>query len=92
MPTLVTNFNWGTAIYNQNRELVRQLSEAYNATALVVNTKISKTTSPNQDPPANSPFNRNFEIGDVYVREDTDTAWMMTSRTSSDAVTWTQIT
>lgn len=97
MPTILTNFNWGNSLRNANPELTRQLSEAYTNTALAVNTKVSKYSTdgvqrPHVDPPANSDFNKNFEIADVYVRTDTDTAWMMTSRTSSSAVTWTQIT
>lgn len=97
MPTLIQNFNWGTALRNENPELVRQLATAYNDTAQVVNTKISKYSTdgiqrPNVDPPANSDFNRNFDICDIYVRTDTDTAWIMTSRTTANAVTWTQIT
>ncbi len=97
MPTLITTFNWGGALRNDNPELARQLSDAYTNTANVVNVKVSKyftdgKTKPNVDPPASSQFNMNFEIGDIYVRTDTDTAWIMTSRTSSIAVTWTQIT
>ena len=97
MPTLIQNFNWGTALRNDNPELVRQLATAYSDTAGVVNTKVSKFTTdgvqrPNVDPPANSDFNKNFEIADVYVRTDTNTAWIMTSRTTSNAVTWTVIT
>ena len=97
MPTLITNFNWGASLRNQNPELTRQLSAAYQDTAFAVNTKISKYSTdgiqrPHVNPPANSDFNKNFEICDVYVRTDTDTAWMMTSRTTANAVTWTQIT
>jgi len=97
MVTLITNYNWGSSLKNQNPELTRQLSTAYTDTAQVVNTKISKYTTdgdrkPHVDPPANSDFNNNFEIADIYVRTDTDTAWIMTSRTTSNAVTWTQIT
>jgi hypothetical protein len=97
MPTLVTDFNWGNSLRNENPELTRQMSEAYSQTAFCVNTKISKYVTnglqrPNVDPPANSDFNKNFELGDIYVRTDTDTAWIMTSRTSSNAVTWTKIT
>ena len=97
MPSLITNFNWGTSLRNANPELVRQLSIAYSDTANIVNTKISKyftdgVQKPHVNPPANDTFNINFEIGDVFVRTDTDTAWMMTSRTTSSAVTWTQIT
>lgn len=97
MPTLATNFNWGDALRNENQALMKQLSTAYSSTALCVNTKISKYTTngdqrPHVDPPANSDFNRNWEIGDIYVRTDTDTAWIMTSRTDSNNVVWTQIT
>lgn len=97
MPTLIQNFNWGSSIRNENPELTRQLSTAYSDTAIVVNTKISKyftdgVLKPHANPPANSEFNKNFEIGDVYVRTDSNTAWMMTSRTTANAVTWTQIT
>ncbi len=97
MPTLQQNFNWGSSVINDNPELTRQLSAAYQSTAYAVNTKISKyvtngTTLPNVDPPANSDFNRNFDIGDIYVRTDTDTAWIMTSRTNANIVVWSQIT
>jgi hypothetical protein len=62
-----------------------------------MNTKVSKYVTngvslPNVNPPANNAFNQNFEIGDIYVRTDTNTAWIMTSRTTSNAVVWTQIT
>lgn len=97
MPTLITDFNWGNSLRNANPELTRQLSEAYTQTALCVNTKISKYVTdgvqrPHVNPPANSDFNRNFELGDIYVRSDTNSAWIMTSRTTSNAVTWTIIT
>jgi hypothetical protein len=97
MPTLITKFNWGSALTNFNPELVRQLDEVYTDTANAVNTKVSKyytngTSRPHVDPPASNIFNRNFEIGDIYVRTDTDSAWIMTSRTTDIAVTWTLIT
>ena len=97
MPTLITNYNWGTNLRNENPELTRQLSQAYNDTAQTVNIKVSKYVTdgiqkPNVDPPANSDFNKNFELADIYVRTDTNRAWIMTSRTTSTAVTWTLIT
>lgn len=97
MPTLIQNFNWGTSVRNENPELNRQLSIAYLNTAIAVNGKVSKyftdgDQKPHMNPPANDQFNKNFEIGDVFIRTDTDTAWMMTSRTSSDIVVWTLIT
>jgi len=97
MPTLITNYNWGTALRNSNPELTRQLSDAYTDTAQAVNTKVSKyvtngSSRPHANPPANSSLNKNFELADIYVRSDTNTAWIMTSRTTAEAVTWTQIT
>ncbi len=92
MATIPTNFNWGNALYNFNPELARQLSEAYTTKALVLNTKASKYVADGADPPASSTFNKNFDVGDLYIRTDTDTAWIMTSRTTSIAATWTQIT
>lgn len=97
MGRLITNFNWGEALENQNLLLTRQLSTAYTNTANVLNTKPSTYVTnngnkPDVDPPANSQFNKNFEVGDFYVRTDTDTAWIMTSRTTAEIVTWTQIT
>lgn len=97
MPTLIQNYNWGSSLRNSNPELTRQLAQAYSDTAAVVNTKSSKYVTdgnqkPNVNPPANSDFNKNFEIGDLYVRIDTNTAWIMTSRTTSNAVIWSQIT
>lgn len=97
MPTLISNFNWGATLRNVNPELTRQLSEAYTNTAQAINTKVSKyftdgDKKPHSNPPASSEFNMNFEIGDIYVRTDTDTAWIMTSRTTSIDVIWTQIT
>ena len=97
MPTLIQNFNWGSALRNENPDLIRQLASAYNITAYAVNSKPSKYSTdgvqrPHVDPPANSDFNKNFDICDIYVRTDTDTAWIMTSRTSSTIVVWTQIT
>lgn len=92
MPTLITNFNWGSNMLKENPLLYRQLSEAYSDTAKVVNTKSSRYVSPDTNPPANDQFNKNFEIGDFYIRTDTNTAWIMTSRTTAEIVTWTQIT
>lgn len=97
MPNLLQYFNFGSKVYTYDKDLARQLSEAYTTTASAVNTKVSKYTTdgvkrPHSNPPANSAFNANWEIGDIYVRTDTDTAWILTSRTTLNAVTWTQIT
>lgn len=91
MSRLTKDFNWGKEFAGENPILYRQLNETYSKTSRAVNRKVNKVTSPDTDPPADSNFNTSLEIGDVYVRTDTDTAWMMTSRTTAEAVTWTQI-
>lgn len=97
MPTLIESFNWGRNLFDKDPDLIRQLSTAYNTTASTVNGKVSKyvtngTTKPNVDPPASSPFNKNWDVGDIYVRVDTNRAWIMSSRTTSEDVIWTLIT
>lgn len=92
MVTLAQKFNWGQQIIEKQPELFRRLNEAYSDTAQVVNTKVTKVKVTGSNPPANSPFNRNFEIGDIYVRPDTNSAWIMTSRTDDTNVIWTIIT
>lgn len=92
MPTLNRKYNWGSRIKDDNPDLYNQLSDSYEDVALAVNTKVSKVSRPLIDPPANDPFNRNFDIGDVYVRPDINRSWMLTSRTTDTAVTWTQLT
>ena len=97
MPTVITKFNWGNALLNQNPLLTRQLSESYSDLAICINTKSSVYVTdginkPHVNAPAVSSLNANYSIGDMFVRTDTDTAWIMTSRTTSEAVTWTQIT
>lgn len=92
MPTMPTKKNWGRAVENENRLLVRQLDEFYTDTVSFINTKISKYVTSGVDPVPLSQLNSRFEIGDIYVRTDTNRAWIMTSRTSSDDVVWTLIT
>lgn len=92
MVTLAQKFNWGQQLIDKQPELFRRLNEAYSDTAQAVNTKVTKVKVEGSDPPANSAFNRNFEVGDIYVRPDTDSAWIMTSRTDDTNVIWTIIT
>ena len=97
MPTLLQNFNFGSAIRESNPELGRQLSQMYTDLALAINQKPARYVTdgnlkPNVNPPASSPFNKNFDVGDFYVRIDTDSAWIMTSRVDAENVTWKLIT
>lgn len=91
MPTLTPRFNWGTEIKNINPTLYNQLNDSFSSTARIVNTKVSKNIA-TTNPPADDQINANFEEGDLWVNKSTDTAWILTSRTSNTAVTWKQIT
>jgi len=92
MPTLVTRYNWGKGADEEENRKNRQLSDTFSDIAITVNNKLSKRVISGQNPPAIDQVNKNFEIGDVWVRTDTDDAWIMTSRTNDTTVTWTIIT
>ena len=91
MANLPTRYNWGISIKNQNATLYNQLSDTYSDTARAVNSKINKYIS-TSDPKANSVENTIFDLGDIWVNKNTDTAWIMTSRQTNTQVTWKQIT
>lgn len=91
MPTLPPRFNFGTEVKNINPTLYNQLNDSFSSTARIVNTKISKYVT-TIDPPSDEAVNQLFEEGDIWVNKSTDTAWIMTSRTTNTAVTWKQIT
>lgn len=94
MPTLIENFNYGSAVRNDNPELARQLQEAYSIIAYCVNTKVSVNVTTIDPPGPATPdtVNQNYNVGDEWVNTDSDTAWKMTSRTSDLLATWTQTT
>lgn len=84
--------NWGKDIYEISPTLTRQLDEFYTDVANYLTYVVKKNVLDGMDPPANDQRNSFYDIGDIAVRIDTDTAWIMTSRTSPNAVVWTQIT
>lgn len=94
MPNVLTSFNWGSSLYNENPSLTRQLDQAYTQTAFAVNTKSSKYVDIIDPPNAatENQVNRTLDLGDFWVNKVTDNAWIMTSRTTDLLVTWTQIT
>lgn len=84
--------NFGRDIYDLSPSLHKQLSQMYTDIAVSLNRNIKKDVIDGFDPLNNSVRNKNFSVGDVTIRTDTDTAWIMTSRTTSEDVVWTQIT
>ncbi len=91
MPNLNPRFNWGSAVKNFNEVLYNQLNDAYSDTAHMVNIKTTKVSAI-VNPPADAASNATYEIGDIWVNRLTDTAWILTSRTTNTAVNWQQIT
>lgn len=84
--------NFGADVSRELPQLARQLDEMYTDVANAINNLVKKDVISGADPAANDQRNSFFSIGDVTVRTDTDAAWIMTSRTTPNAVTWTLIT
>ena len=84
--------NWGGAYSEDNAILIRALDEMYTDIANSVNNLVKKNIISGANPAANDQRNSFFSIGDITVRTDTNAAWIMTSRTTPNAVTWTLIT
>jgi len=91
MPSQTPRFNWGTEIKNFNPTLYNQLNDSFSSTARVLNTKTSKYIT-NVNPPVDDQINLNFEIGDFWINQTNNMAWILTSRTTNTAVNWQQIT
>ena len=83
--------NWGNADTPEEAVLIRQLDDMYTEIANAVNRLVKKNVISGANPPANDQRNSFFSVGDITVRTDTNAAWIMTSRTTANAVTWTLI-
>jgi len=83
--------NWGSTLYDENKELTRQLDSMYGDLSRAVNKSVKAYVTEGNNPPASSQLNRDFEIGDEYIRKDVNMVWKLTSRTSANDVTWTLI-
>lgn len=92
MTRLNETYNWGNEVSDENPHLHRKLSDVYFDIAKTANGKSNKNVTTATNPPADDDVNKNFDVGDVWVRTDSNSAWMMTSRTSATACTWTIIT
>jgi len=84
--------NFGSEVRELSPVLSNQLSQMYADIALALSTAVKKDVISGADPAANAQRNSLFSIGDITVRTDTDTAWIMTSRTDPNNVIWTLIT
>ena len=84
--------NFGNEVSRQMPQLARQLDEMYTDIANALNLLVKKNIVSGGDPLANDQRNSFFSIGDITVRTDNNKGWLMTSRTTPNAVTWTLIT
>lgn len=84
--------NFGSEVRELSPVLANQLSQMYTDIANTFTYAIKKDVVTGADPAAVAQRNSFFSVGDITVRTDTNTAWIMTSRTTPDAVTWTLIT
>jgi hypothetical protein len=84
--------NFGNEVKELSPQLARQLDEMYTDIANALNLLVKKNILTGADPAANDQRNSFFSIGDIAVRTDNNKAWIMTSRTTPNAVTWTLIT
>lgn len=84
--------NFGSEVKELSPVLSNQLSQMYSDIANSLAQSVKKDVVSGADPAANTQRNSFFSIGDITVRTDTNSAWIMTSRTTPNAVTWTLIT
>jgi hypothetical protein len=83
--------NFGNEVAYQMPQLARQLDEMYTDIANALSLLVKKNIITGANPPANDQRNSFFSIGDITVRTDTNAVWVMTSRTTPNAVTWTLV-
>lgn len=90
--TLPLKKNFGSEVLKEMPQLARQLDEMYTDISNAIQVQARRNVISGANPPANDPSNAIFSIGDITIRTDTNSAWIMTSRTTNTAVTWTLIT
>lgn len=83
--------NWGAASKTENPQLIRALDEMYTDVANAISNLVKKNIISGANPAAVDQRNSFFSIGDITVRTDTNAVWVMTSRTTPEAVTWTPV-
>jgi hypothetical protein len=83
--------NFGNEVRMLSPQLARQLDEMYTDIANALTFLVKKNILTGANPAANDQRNSFFSIGDIAVRTDTNAVWVMTSRTTPNAVTWTLV-
>ncbi len=83
--------NFGDEIKELSPTLSNQLSQMYTDIAFALQNLVKKNILSGADPAANDQRNSFFSIGDITIRTDNNKVWVMTSRTTANAVTWTLV-
>jgi hypothetical protein len=91
MTSIPLKKNFGGAISSISPDLARILDEMYTDFANAINEKRKTLVLDGSNPPASAQINEGFSLGDTAIRQDTNTAWILTSRTTPQAVVWTAI-
>lgn len=84
--------NFGNEVVEQLPNFARELDEMYSDISNALNNLVKKNILTGVNPQPDEQRNSFYSIGDVAIRTDNNTAWIMTSRTTPTAVTWTLIT
>ena len=84
--------NWGVSAKSTDPLLINELDDMYWDIATALQLLIKKNILNGADPAANDQRNSLYTVGDIAVRQDTNKAWIMTSRTDPNNVVWTLIT
>ncbi len=92
MSRLPLKKNWGRSAESTSLELIRALDEMYTDIVNDLSNVTRKYSVNGTSAPANSQINGLFDIGDIWVRTDTNQAWILTSRTTPEIVNWQIIT
>ena len=88
---LPITYNFGSQLQEDNPQLARNLEDMYTNIVDALNQTMKKNVISGANPLANDQRNSYFSIGDITVRTDTNGVWVLTSRTTPNAVTWTAV-
>jgi len=91
MSRIPRKFNYGSEVKNINETLYNQLNDSYYEVSTCVSTKTTRFEQ-KTNPPSSDKVNAGLDIGDIWINSATNSAWIMTSRTTAASVTWTLIT
>ena len=88
--SIPNRYNFGNANNNENPDLYKQLNDIYTRLANAANSSVKKVIR-GYAPSSSSPENASLSVGDVWIDEIGNAAYIMTSRANSENVNWLAI-